>query len=162
MDYVQALLLEQAEMAESLGTQTEMALRELLLARRRREARDGAENPEQTGGAAGQAAEEADGGVMRRETEQPQQTLWRRMEDAAAAASRAAAMAEERRQAQTWQTQRGQSVSVPQETGSRFSGGVTGELTRRLETSGIAGRQTQRSMAEISRYFERDARRYGG
>ena len=45
----------------------------------------------------------------------------------------------------------------PENTG----GGHTGSYTRRMETGGIASSPTRRSMQEISRFFERDARRYG-
>lgn len=41
------------------------------------------------------------------------------------------------------------------------SGGHTGSYSRMLQADGIAGSPTQRSMQEISRYFERDSRRYG-
>ena len=41
------------------------------------------------------------------------------------------------------------------------AGGHTGSYTRHMETGGIASSPTQRSMQEISRFFERDARRYG-
>ena len=41
---------------------------------------------------------------------------------------------------------------------------ANGNLLTHIAASadGIAGAQTERSMAEISRFFERDARRYGG
>ena len=41
-------------------------------------------------------------------------------------------------------------------------GGAVTQSWTQLRTAGIAGAQTERSMAEISRFFERDARRYGG
>nr|DAI97598.1 MAG TPA: hypothetical protein [Caudoviricetes sp.] len=45
---------------------------------------------------------------------------------------------------------------------SRFEGGLCADFSQSLETQGVSGAQTQRSMREISRFFERDARRYGG
>ena len=41
-------------------------------------------------------------------------------------------------------------------------GGTVSAAVSHLESSGIAGYRTRQSMAEISRFFERDARRYGG
>ena len=55
-----------------------------------------------------------------------------------------------------------QSVQPSAQAGSAFSGGLIGRLTQTLETEGVSSIQAQRSMGEISRFFERDARRYGG
>lgn len=41
-------------------------------------------------------------------------------------------------------------------------GGTVSAGFSHLKTDGIAGWRTRQSMAEISRFFERDARRYGG
>ena len=43
-----------------------------------------------------------------------------------------------------------------------MSGGLVTRSVSLLQTTGAAGYDTRRSMAEISRFFERDARRYGG
>ncbi len=53
-------------------------------------------------------------------------------------------------------------VQPSAQAGSAFSGGLIGRLTQTLETEGVSSIQAQRSMGEISRFFERDARRYGG
>ena len=42
------------------------------------------------------------------------------------------------------------------------TGGVRTLAARQMQVTGLAGAQTQWSMAEISRFFERDARRSGG
>ena len=41
-------------------------------------------------------------------------------------------------------------------------GGVRTLAAEQMQVTGLAGAQTAWSMAEISRFFERDARRYGG
>lgn len=41
-------------------------------------------------------------------------------------------------------------------------GGVRTSVSAQMQVTGLAGAQTAWSMAEISRFFERDARRYGG
>lgn len=46
--------------------------------------------------------------------------------------------------------------------GSAGYGGVRTLAAQPMRSAGLAGAQTQWSMAEISRFFERDARRYGG
>ena len=49
------------------------------------------------------------------------------------------------------------------ETGAGVqAGGVRTLAAQPMRSAGLAGAQTQWSMAEISRFFERDARRYGG
>ena len=50
------------------------------------------------------------------------------------------------------------------ETGAGSAGysGVRTLAAQPMRSAGLAGAQTQWSMAEISRFFERDARRYGG
>ena len=42
------------------------------------------------------------------------------------------------------------------------TGGVRTLSAEQMQVTGLAGAQTAWSMAEISRFFERDARRYGG
>ena len=42
------------------------------------------------------------------------------------------------------------------------TGGVRTSVSAQMQVTGLAGAQTAWSMAEISRFFERDARRYGG
>ena len=64
----------------------------------------------------------------------------------------------EQRQRQTMQAL---SVDPTRRTPENTSGGLTGSYQQTLVSSGIAGAPTERSMLEISRYFERDSRRYG-
>ena len=64
----------------------------------------------------------------------------------------------EQRQRQTMQLL---SVDPMQRRPENTAGGLTGSYRQTLVSDGIAGAPTERSMLEISRYFERDARRYG-
>lgn len=60
------------------------------------------------------------------------------------------------------QAQQTQGVQPSAMRHSRYEGGLGADFLQTLETQGVSGVQTQRSMQEISRFFERDARRYGG
>ena len=84
----------------------------------------------------------------------------RRLEDAQLRAALLTTQTEGERQLRTLQQM--QSVQPSAQAGSAFSGGLIGRLTQTLETEGVSSIQAQRSMGEISRFFERDARRYGG
>lgn len=54
-----------------------------------------------------------------------------------------------------------QTVRVTEKTADAEGGGLIGSARSKMELAGIASSPSQRSMMEISRYFERDARRYG-
>ena len=54
-----------------------------------------------------------------------------------------------------------QTVRVTERTADAEGGGVFGSARSNMELAGIASSPSQRSMMEISRFFERDARRYG-
>ena len=62
--------------------------------------------------------------------------------------------------AMTELTQR-QRVDITARTPDSAAGGMMGCYRQRMEVAGIASGPSQRSMQEISRFFERDARRYG-
>ena len=62
--------------------------------------------------------------------------------------------------AMTELTQR-QRVDITARTPDSAAGGMMGSCRQRMEVAGIASGPSQRSMQEISRFFERDARRYG-
>ena len=54
-----------------------------------------------------------------------------------------------------------QRVDIASRTPDSAAGGMMGSYRQRMEVAGIASSPSQRSMQEISRFFERDARRYG-
>lgn len=54
-----------------------------------------------------------------------------------------------------------QTVRLTERTADAEGGGLIGSARSKMELAGIASSPSQRSMMEISRYFERDARRYG-
>ena len=80
------------------------------------------------------------------------------VEDASPAAARQAAEAVRQRAA------RFETVRASGEAGAAAGGqgGVRTLSAEQMQVTGLAGAQTAWSMAEISRFFERDARRYGG
>ena len=54
-----------------------------------------------------------------------------------------------------------QYVDILARTPDSEAGGVMGSSRQTMAVAGIASEPSQRSMREISRFFERDARRYG-
>ena len=54
-----------------------------------------------------------------------------------------------------------QTVDLGKQTPESAEGGLTGSYWQTMTVAGIASGPSQRSMQEISRFFERDARRYG-
>lgn len=159
MDYVQELLLAQAEMAAQLGGQTQMRLRRDIWVRRRAKTAEEAQDADESG------REDAENSVQtlrEAQEERPEQELERTLSALEQTAARAAGLAAQRQERVLRQTQQAQSVSVPLSAANGRGGGVMGEFSKTLEASGIAGRQTAYAMSEISRFFERDARRYGG
>lgn len=159
MDYVQELLLAQAELAAQLGGQTQLRLRQDIWVRRREKATEEAQDTGESGREDSLNAAQA---LRETEEERPEQELERTLSALEQTAARAAGLAAQRQERVLRQTQQAQSVSVPLSAASGRGGGVMGEFSKTLETSGIAGRQTAYAMSEISRFFERDARRYGG
>ena len=144
LEYVRRLLLAQTRLAAQFDTAPQPEIREVTL-RSEQEAGDAQEQSTQSREKRPglmQAGAEMDG----RETwsaEQAQLEQTRRLE---------AAMTE--------LTQR-QRVDITSRTPDSAEGGVVGSCRRRMEVAGIASGPSQRSMQEISRFFERDARRYG-
>ena len=54
-----------------------------------------------------------------------------------------------------------QTVYLTKQTPDNAEGGLLGSYRQTMTVAGIASGPSQRSMQEISRFFERDARRYG-
>ena len=147
MGYVDELLSAHAALAAELEAEPEEALARHA-ARRRGQTREEQEKPEND--ARGVPAEEApETGAERTEEHGAAallQELLRLEQTSARASLRAAQLRSEQALEGAQQTQ-----------------GVQPSVMRHsLETQGVSGAQTQRSMREISRFFERDARRYGG
>ena len=163
MDYVQTLLLAQAGMAAQLGGETELVLLERMLSRKRTEEQTLTEEAIRESGAGNPAGVQEDGGqTALQERENAPEALLARLRDLTQTSERAESRSIRMQEEVLRNTQQAQSVSVSQTAHSGFGGGAAGDFMQQMALSGIAGRQTQRSMGEISRYFERDARRYGG
>ena len=114
------------------------------------------ENPGET------IQETVSGGAQARE-EQGAAALLQEMLRFEECGTRASLRAVQLQSARVLQTaQETQSVQPSMMRHSRYEAGLGGSFSQMLETEGMSGMQTQRSMCEISRFFERDARRYGG
>lgn len=163
MDYVQTLLLAQAGMAAQMGGKTELVLLERMLSRKRTEEQTQREMDVGEGGAENSAGTQQDGGqAVLQERENAPEALLARLRDLTQTSERAESRLLRGQEAQLRSAQQAQSARVSQTAHNGFGGGAAGDFMQQMVLSGIAGRQTQRSMGEISRYFERDARRYGG
>lgn len=73
----------------------------------------------------------------------------------------AGALRQEAMERELRRTRESQSVLLSARTPQNTPAGLTGAYEQTLSVAGLAAAPTQRSMAEISRFFERDARRYG-
>lgn len=160
MGYVDELLSAHAALAAELEAEPEEALARHA-ARRRGQTREEQEKPEND--ARGVPAEETpETGAERTEERGAaallQELLW--LEQTGARASLRAAQLRSEQALEGAQQTQGVQPSVMRH--SRFEGGLCADFSQSLETQGVSGAQTQRSMREISRFFERDARRYGG
>ena len=167
MDYIQMLLQMQTALAQALEEEPGMELPEAAMIRPRQGSQEeeqeafAAESREESMEAeepAAKKSQSATGGEERQEA----RWMLERLELLQAANGRAAMIAQTLAEQKISALQKSQSGYVSQQGDSRFLGGVTAEPARPLLASGIAGQQTQRTMFDISRYFERDARRYGG
>lgn len=166
LEYVRRLLLAQTRLAAQFDTAPQPEIREVTLQMEKKEQNspeEDAPGQEKRPGLM-QAGAEMDG----RETwsaeqalrEMARQTL--RLESMQLQKSAQAQLEQTRRleAAMTELTQR-QHVDITARTPDSAAGGMMGSYRQRMEVAGIASGPSQRSMQEISRFFERDARRYG-
>lgn len=168
MSEIDRLLRRQAELAGRLAPETEpgMTLAESVAAM----AVPAAAQQEQATGTAGNPPPryEQEAPVAGAQTQQEAQTqmpgaetLWQtlltlRSQRASAQALRQAQMEESSRR-----VMQEQSVRLLSRTPQNTPDGLMGGFTQTMTVAGPAAAPTAWSMAEISRFFERDARRYG-
>ena len=166
LEYVRRLLLAQVRLAAQFDTAPQPEIREIAL-RAERETGDAQEqNTQSREKRPGlmQAGAEMDG----TETWSAEQALRKmtrqtmRLESMQLQKSAQAQLEQTRKMeaAMTELTQR-QRVDITARTPDSAAGGMMGSYRQRMEVAGIASGPSQRSMQEISRFFERDARRYG-
>ena len=150
LEYVRRLLLAQVRLAAQFDTAPQPEIREVTL-RSEQEAGDAQEQSTQS-------REKRPGLMPLRQL--PRQTL--RLESMQLQKSAQAQMEQTGRleAAMTELTQR-QRVDITARTPDSAAGGMMGSYRQQMEVAGIASGPSQRSMQEISRFFERDARRYG-
>ena len=153
MGYIETILRRHTALTAALedgrAPEREETLAEPLPAGTAGRGAGGAEND--MTGAEDRTADGPDGAVTG-----PLEALEQELADAAAARQALTAV---RQRAARFETLRASG-----ETGAcvQAGGGVRTLAAQPMRSAGLAGAQTQWSMAEISRFFERDARRYGG
>ena len=166
LEYVRRLLLAQTRLAAQFDTAPQPEIREVTL-RAERETGDSQELSTQS--------REKRSGVTQAGTEIGAAESWsaeQALREMARQTMRLESMQMERSaQAQLEQTRRleaamteltrRQCVDITSRTPDSSEGGLMGSYRQRMEFAGIASSPSQRSMQEISRFFERDARRYG-
>ena len=166
LEYVRRLLLAQTRLAAQFDTAPQPEIREIAL-RAERETGDAQEqNTQSREKRPGlmQAGAEMDGtetwSAEQALREMTRQTM--RLESMQLQKSAQAQLEQTRKMeaAMTELTQR-QRVDITARTPDSAEGGVVGSYRQQMEFAGIASSPSQRSMQEISRFFERDARRYG-
>ena len=153
LEYVRRLLLAQTRLAAQFDTAPQPEIREVTL-RSEQEAGDAQEQSTQS--------REKRPGLMQAGAEMDGTETWS-AEQALREMTRQTMQLEQTRKmgaAMTELTQR-QRVDITARTPDSAAGGMMGSCRRRMEVAGIASGPSQRSMQEISRFFERDARRYG-
>lgn len=158
------LLARQTALAGRLAANKETQL-SLMGARAVFAARD----PHSDGLAApGAAAAEPDATQLTQETDMPgesadgAQALLQAFSALTQQSAAIGALRQEAIERETGRTRESQSVWLSARTPQNTPAGLTGAYEQTLTVAGPAAAPTTRSMAEISRYFERDARRYGG
>ena len=166
LEYVRRLLLAQTRLAAQFDTAPQPEIREVTLQMEKKEQNspeEDAPGQEKRPGLM-QTGAEMDGtetwSAEQALREMARQTL--RLENMQLQKSAQAQLEQTRKMeaAMTELTQR-QRVDITARTPDSAEGGVVGSYRQKMEFAGIASSPSQRSMQEISRFFERDARRYG-
>ena len=166
LEYVRRLLLAQTRLAAQFDTAPQPEIREVTLQMEKKEQISPevvAPGQEKRPGLM-QTGAEMDGtetwSAEQALREMARQTL--RLESMQLQKSAQAQLEQTRKMeaAMTELTQR-QRVDITARTPDSAEGGVVGSYRQKMEFAGIASSPSQRSMQEISRFFERDARRYG-
>lgn len=164
MGYVDELLRRQGAVAQRLEQTPEEELPEAAQVRPGRRRAEKQENEAAGAEAESADAEKAAAGDARETEEGGAEAALRALSRLEAARERAEGLraARERSGQQLVAAQQTQGVTPSRSAYSRYDGGMDAQTERTMRSGGMAGAQTQWSMQEISRFFERDARRYGG
>ena len=97
---------------------------------------------------------------LRSVTQEPAgaEELYQRLMQAASLQGQTAAIRQAAEQEQLFRQIRSEAAAA--QIREQHPGGISAQTWQSMRISGTAGKQTQQSMAEISRFFERDSRRY--
>ena len=165
MSYIERLLLRQTALAGRLTTdgETNLSLAQTIAAFAAPQAAETADETRAAGdtGWPSGTTEEKQLRTADTEAEQGAQVLLEAFTALAWQNMHAAALRQQAIERELRRTRESQSVLLSARTPQNSPGGLTGGYEQMLSVAGLAAAPTQRSMAEISRYFERDARRYG-
>ena len=165
LEYVRKLLLAQAKLAAQFEPQAQQPeIREYVLtaqAREKEEMQDGARRKQQRMRREEEAQSAgAEAGVEEQLRELSRQT--RRMESLGMQrTAQEGPMQTRRLEREMTALQERQSVNLMARTPESAEGGLMGSRRQTMAFAGVVSRPSQQSMQEISRFFERDARRYG-
>ena len=163
MGYADELLSAHAALAAELETEPEETLVRRGAWRKARGGSAERETEKKKAGGSGETMPETAGDGAQAQKERGAAALLQEMLRLAQAGTRASLRAVQLQSERALQSaQETQGVQPSAMRHSRYEGGLGGGFLQTLESEGVSGMQTQRSMREISRFFERDARRYGG
>ena len=162
MSYIERLLLRQAAMAGRLTTdgETNLSLAQTIAAFAAPQAAETADETRAAGDTGWPSGTTEEKQLRTADTEAAQ-VLLEAFTALAGQNMHAAALRQQAIERELRRTRESQSVLLSARTPQNSPGGLTGGYEQMLSVAGLAAAPTQRSMAEISRYFERDARRYG-
>ena len=165
LEYVKRLLLAQTKLAAQCESAPQPELREYILpAEANRQTAQMNEVPEQGTGQETKKEDAKMSGAREQAVEDQLQALSRQTMQIESLRFREAAQMQtaktrELEQRMTMLQER-QTVDLMARTPDG-AGGMVGSWREKMEVAGIASAPSQKSMQEISRFFERDARRYG-
>ena len=162
MSYIERLLLRQAALAGRLTTdgETNLSLAQTIAAFAAPQAEETADETRAAGDTGWPSGTTEEKQLRTADTEAAQ-VLLEAFTALAGQNMHAAALRQQAIERELRRTRESQSVLLSARTPQNSPGGLTGGYEQMLSVAGLAAAPTQRSMAEISRYFERDARRYG-
>ena len=159
--YVETLLLDQLRKAERFSAQQGIELRQYSIFA----ALPQAGSSQQENAAVQNAAAEAGAEAAAAPPGQTEQTgaaaVLQRLEALQTAGVRARSAGETARQAAMARSAAADGMHAGGRRGFAPEQTEAGSFSQTLLSSGVASRPTERSMREISRFFERDSRRYG-
>lgn len=165
MSYLEEMIARQQELAQALLTdgQTEMAPARTAAAPAKKDGPDEAAQ-EETMTEAGQSGAQAQPlSTAQAQVDEPggAEAMLQALSFAQQQAARTAALRQKAMERESRQIMERLGVKLSEKTPQTSENGLVGGFETTMTVAGLASTPTARSMEEISRFFERDARRYG-